>query len=752
LGLPYAPAREPDLWSSIEKLGDVKTGTRLFVFLSGHGLYDPESGRLFLTQEAGGRAWTNLGMEPYLELFRSFRFARQFVFLDGCQNYPYPENARPTVKAAMHPGVAGYTPRPGNTLIACYAAGQDQLAVETDPQGPGGARGAMLRFLLDGLDLEHPCPEAVMLDFATGEQSVDLRRLFELCRATVERDALALSPPIQQTPVLEAVGPAGADRVLPIVRLPERPTARVRVGVSPAEAGPEVKTLRIFAEEPAQWDLRLPALPGERIALPVDSRLPVGLRGFAQCRIRPEADWDLVEDLQRFVVTAKEPAKDQAILFTLQELTRGPSLPLSLPLDFGSSDGDVVGREDEEAVFRDSDSGRRRKPSSPPRFPASPSTFRGSPRLRLLLPPGGAAALAGALQGSPALWVGDPAEAPAAPLWRQIPMAGQTLTLESLAGRREGLRVEPGPVRVLLDLPWGSWSSTVHALTEEVTVALPEAVGPTPLRVSLLEELRERGTALLGVEGPPPELALRTGLRAPPALRSAGQGRAVRVRGGAVWEILFPSEATALGAPGEIAIAEEVNGAFGLAILGGRSLAIDRSGGGLRVEPLSAVPEPAWDLLMSLGRLDALSAEDARELTYGKWEDWLLGLAGAYAIYAQPAAHSHQYLREVLTNLDRLGVRAPDLDLLWVALAGFGNPGPPGHEGDGDAAPIDLGRLRPWAEAGSVPLLRWGVPLALRLLAGVEEPALAGWRFSLTEIRRRLSPISTWTAWRGKTR
>src|SRR6185369_696380 len=39
LGLTYAPAREPDLWDSIDKLRGAQGGTRLFVFLSGHGLY-----------------------------------------------------------------------------------------------------------------------------------------------------------------------------------------------------------------------------------------------------------------------------------------------------------------------------------------------------------------------------------------------------------------------------------------------------------------------------------------------------------------------------------------------------------------------------------------------------------------------------------------------------------------------------------------------------------------------------------------
>ena len=39
------------IWGSIYRLHQVPDGTRLFIFLSGHGLYDAADGRLFLTQE-----------------------------------------------------------------------------------------------------------------------------------------------------------------------------------------------------------------------------------------------------------------------------------------------------------------------------------------------------------------------------------------------------------------------------------------------------------------------------------------------------------------------------------------------------------------------------------------------------------------------------------------------------------------------------------------------------------------------------
>src|SRR5947209_7248984 len=88
LGLVYKPARDPDIWSSVSDIRE-QTGTRLFVFLFGHGLYEPSTRRLFLTQEAGvGGAWNNMGIELYIELFLSMKFARQFLVLDGCLNKP----------------------------------------------------------------------------------------------------------------------------------------------------------------------------------------------------------------------------------------------------------------------------------------------------------------------------------------------------------------------------------------------------------------------------------------------------------------------------------------------------------------------------------------------------------------------------------------------------------------------------------------------------------------------------------------
>jgi hypothetical protein len=777
LGLPYGPAREPDLWDSIDKLRGVTGGTRLFVFLSGHGLYDPASRRLFLTQEARPGTWSNLGMDLYVELFRSLGFARQFLFLDGCQNYPYPESTRPTVSAAMHVGVAGFTARPENTLLACYAAAQDQLAVEI------GGRGAMMRFLLDGLNLSDPCAEAVVLDFATGERTVDLRQLFALCRQKVERDAGLQQPPVQQTPQLELWGRGGSDPVLPIVRLPDLPTAAVRVAVSPATAGKDLKRLRIFADEPPQWDLRLPALPGDPVALPLTNRLPVGLQGYAQCTMRPGAPWDLAQALQQF-----EVAGDRDLVFELEpkgtppitrvpgrgDREREPAPRTTIRLRTLDEQGKTVyntfqydeiakktgsfglpggGREVAAGVFiehhehgpdfeveadalstgyevatRWAQEIQKATPAEVSVSLDAPKVPAEQPNLRLVLPPGGALALAGVLAYRPVVWVGPPADAPKDPAWKGVPRARSLSEVEAGGGRE---RVEPGPVLVRVDLPWGSWSSTVRApLVGEAVVELPTLIGRPPLRVGLRGATGFFGPALLGVEGEAPAGSSR------PGLDPGGATPFVTAPPGRATWALTPG---ATLKEGEVAIAELAGGRWNLVLYGGRTLAVDRSREGFRVEPLSAVPSPSWDLLMALGRLDALSAANALELTASKWDDWLLGLAGAYAVYANPASHSPDYLEAVLGNLDRLGHRAPDFDLLRIVL----------RSGGETPAAESLSGLRPWAEAGSVPLLRWGVPLALRLLEGARDEPLVRWRDALAEIGRRLSPISTWTAWTG---
>lgn len=220
LGVPYSPARSVQVFESIAKLDAVKTGTRLYVFLSGHGLFEPSSHRLFLLQDAGkGYQLFNLGIEAYGDLFLSWPFRRQFLFMDGCQNYPYSLTERQRIEAAGPPGIrADFTPDPNNSLIACFAASQGQTADEVN------GRGALLNRLLPALDPDDPWLWAVDLDFGTGRRTVDLRKLiYRHLLEQVERDTANRS---RQRLAASPLGAAESEECWPVMALPGCPSSR----------------------------------------------------------------------------------------------------------------------------------------------------------------------------------------------------------------------------------------------------------------------------------------------------------------------------------------------------------------------------------------------------------------------------------------------------------------------------------------------------------------------------------------------
>jgi hypothetical protein len=177
-------------------------------------------------------------------------------------------------------------------------------------------------------------------------------------------------------------------------------------------------------------------------------------------------------------------------------------------------------------------------------------------------------------------------------------------------------------------------------------------------------------------------------------------------------------------------------------LLPDRTVAVERLAAATRVEPLSDVDAPEWDLLVTVGGLGALTPAQAASLTTEKWFDPLLGLAGAYAVWA----NGHwEYLRVVLDNLHRLPTAGPDVDLLAAARERA-------ERGRLSAATVD--RLAEHAATGAVPLFRWGVPLALDLVGAVPAGGgggrggpLAAWRAALADVNARLTATSVWTTW-----
>ena len=812
LGLPYKPADEASIWGSVAKLRKVKDGTRLFVFLSGHGLYDPETRRLFLTQEAGpDMGYANLGMDEYIELFRSMAFKRQFLFLDGCQNYPYSERARPTIKAAMKSGVTGYTAKPGNTLIACYAAGQDERAVD---QIDG--HGALSRYLFEVIDLETPWSLAVDLDFSTGARTLNLRRLIEAYVAPAVAEAAAnQSPPVQQNPVIEVSGPeTAASRGM--VRLRDLPTALLQLAVEPAGAGADVQRVSITVEqdgrgEPLDWKLRLPPPRTAMISFPVPSRIPMGLEVEARCTLRPGTSWKgdaiskVTVDQDRIVpfrmssgapppraveevfrgaprtrgVTARdvEPEIDEAEIFHVRTYGRSGETAYDA-IDYGKLAGslreettvggvEIIHHEHgPDIVVRSKRSGyaariaeayvREIQRITPIEIGVSlsvpaKSTAAEPPNLHLVLPAGGAASLAGLIAGEEMVRIGSLEET------GETEDEGRTVSPLSL--ETDGaFRVEPGPTWIRVALPWGNWTKLIQVpQAGEATVELPAAIGIPPLRVPLHSEAERRETLILGIEeGAPAGRVLR-------GLRDTGPGiPLVKADSGKARWALQP-ERELREAPlgcGLVTLEAENGTRIWFPLLETRGVALDRTGGGLRAEPLAEIPLPVWDKLVASGRLESLSPEETGELIADRKSEWLLVMAAAYTVHASPAKFQKPFFQRVLRNLKDLaaaretkGRSAPDLDLLRIALAARS------HHFRGSGALVEPKRgwflsleaaasLRRWAEAGSVPVFRWGVPLALHLLAWArDEEPFASWREALAEIAPRLSPLSVWTAW-----
>ncbi|HSN86939.1 MAG TPA: hypothetical protein VL025_09285, partial [Thermoanaerobaculia bacterium] len=577
------PARSTDIDDSLIRLEE-EAGSRLFVFLFGHGIFEPTSRRLFLTQEFKQKQPMNMGLDLFIPRFLEMPFARQFLFMDGCQNLPYSQTERQKIAGSMFGGRTGFNPRPGNGLVACYAASKDQLALEV------GGRGLFSRHLFEALDPGNPLAEAVDLDFATGIRTVDLRKVFfEHVQKKVRDEAWNQSPRMDQEPEIEPHGTARAEETHPVFRLSDERTAAIQVRIDPPAAAAHIRRVRIFAEEPPQWDLRVPRLEGGPLSLPVTSRFPLGLRVTAQCSVRsgglwkpdpPRYDFEVEEDktltfqmrddsregpdrsLGSGTRSAPEPEPDrkpagsysgaaedgEEILRVRTRSTRGATIAntfsyedvaqsLGLPGDspaWRSEIADGVWMEHHETgpdfvVERGRrESGHRLAKGwaqaiqrmTPPEVVVSfeaPASSEEGPVLRLELPPGGAKSLAGFVTGRSVVWMGHPGDEPREPLWRQLTTAGKRkpglrLSLDDLERKPERL-VEPGPTRVRLDLPWGSWASLVRVPESgEAMITLPATVGTPPLRVVLAPEAGRRETLILGAEAEAPVARLRRGL------------------------------------------------------------------------------------------------------------------------------------------------------------------------------------------------------------------------------------------------
>ncbi len=138
------------------------------------------------------------------------------------------------------------------------------------------------------------------------------------------------------------------------------------------------------------------------------------------------------------------------------------------------------------------------------------------------------------------------------------------------------------------------------------------------------------------------------------------------------------------------------------------------------------------------GQLEALDVATGVSLALHADDD-LLRLAGAYVVYARS---DWLTLLDVVRSADRPGY----LDEALLALAAAGAVGTV----PGDLADRAMEQISAAALQGHVPVLRWGIDLALTVLtpeARLTDPVVSAWYTALTTIRPQLSPRSVWTAW-----
>ncbi|HEV8489948.1 MAG TPA: hypothetical protein VGQ58_09205 [Candidatus Limnocylindrales bacterium] len=850
LGIPYHDARSETIWKSVYTLQQVTGGTRLFVFLCGHGLYEPSARRLFLTQEFGvAGGYANLGIETYVRVLLSIPgFRRQFLIMDGCLNLPYSVAERQRIKEGAPVGVDmdQFTARPENSMLACFGAAQGQRVAEIE------GRGAFMRRLIPAIDPARPNRDAVTLAWETGQLELDMQKVVQIVGRQVEKDGLALTPVIPQTPQPTPMGLQRLDGRYPAFTLESAKPVTLELRVNPDTAAPDLEYVKVWVDRPPFPMFYRPADGATEVTPPLVCKVPADTELRVDCTVRGGAPWQNATTLTRL-----KPTQDQAVVFEMIRAggppvpaTAAPVLPLpkAAPLPpgprfpalpkaaaqsrylpsattiivppyaqagpsqdaglGGEGQGPVPGYHppmgwspfpsayeapgaaeahykvrlvhatgtgwggltphyrsiernlglelpwpqlftgDESPWYEIQRGLRFQRHEDGPEFRADPAVTvaarrlvrkwaaemrevvpddvtvhtivddptPAAPNLRLIFA-GSPEDLAGPIVGRPTVRIGRPIPIKE-PVWR----SGEGRSLRDL-GADPSIRVDPGPTEIRIDLPWGSWSRTVKApaVREAVRVRLPERIGNPPLRVELAGARLDDGWRLMGTAGPRPVgLVLAGAGEVPlePKRRTAGR-----------WALGFGGDAPDAGT---VELGEAARVRFPM--LRKWPLAIDWSKRGLRVEPLSRIDSPEWDLLVASGRLDELRPEDGVRLTEDKWFDAILGLAGAYAVYA---AADWKYLATVTGNLRRVDRTGIDVDLLAIA-ADRGDDAGLSEEGA-----ATLGRL---VAERQVPVMRWGVPLALELLRAADL-SNSPWSRDLARIAEGLSPISTWTAW-----
>ncbi|MFE5973160.1 hypothetical protein ACFQ64_13490 [Streptomyces sp. NPDC056460] len=730
--IPWRDATAREIGNSVAGLR-AQTGSHLFVFLVGHGIYDPSTRRLFITKEASlGEldVFSNLAVEEHIELFLSMSFPEQLLIMDGCQNVPYSESARSRVAAGMP--FAGFTAKAENTLVFCFACQQGELSVEVE------GRGLFLSRLLEAIDTRDPAPRILDLDFDSGDVSIDLRKaVTEVVGPAVKKKAWAQQPRIRQEPGVQVYGAGTARRVWPL-HLPPTPAALLSIAVKPASAVRDVEAIVVQVEGPAFWHRVAPEPPSKAVQVPFENRLPHATSLRVMCSLKSPSSWRKPAERRLRI-----DGGDREVVFTLRKAPSGENtrrstwsagddgaawvfvegvdaagrnlgqnvldMPPESPsgIDVTRENGGlyISGRyDDRERLVRLASRIATTAPEGASVAIHESSEFRRT-AVRLVLPDGGAEPLVGSLVNTPGITVGQ-----------------EKRTVREIE-RNPLVDVRPGHVEVRVDLPWGSWSDVVEVfegIAKDVHLPATVGNGLVPLRVGIRADVWQDlpGCSVLGLGPRPAEAVLHGDHGAiPPQPLPGSNGWLLTAHPeGSTWGTCMSLSGVDVTFPLHPSL----------------PLALDSDGGATRVEPLSTMAHAEWDALVSLGRL---SGHDPRRLLQADqaWApDPVLTLARAYACFA---AGADTYTRGLLGLLRARGADICDIAVLESATA---------LRAGGSAPQAARSALAPWAEAETVPVLRWGVAPAVVL---AEELDLRGWRKRLETVEASLSPNSVWSVW-----
>jgi hypothetical protein len=299
LSLKFSDAKFETIWSSIKTIKDRFDGAtcdRLFIILSGHGLYEPSTGRIFCTQDYGvnDNVDNNIGIDDFVKYFLQLNFPNQFLIFDGCQNIVdiydvenVPIARSPPVGRQANPMRVRNAAEHG--LVACFAASVGEEAIEIDE------RGAMMRRFLESIDFDSLSvmkasdirQNAIIYDWDSGSRSVDLLEMYgTIIAPAVTKDAAAQVPPHQQNPYYHLFGTAGRRNQIPIFRLPSEKTSALSLNVGLRDVLKFIEQVRICVVLP----FRQKVWPNPA-SMPVHCRVPVSVEIVPSCVLNDQSPW-----------------------------------------------------------------------------------------------------------------------------------------------------------------------------------------------------------------------------------------------------------------------------------------------------------------------------------------------------------------------------------------------------------------------------------------------------------------------------